>query len=143
MLAPWLAHAAAKAPLPAVSLAQRLGLIGSFTVDHSDTLSLTDGNLPTSVGLSATNAVSVLLPVTSPVNSTKWKTTLNATNCTFTGSFELVDGAQKRPVTFTGVLRQPSAALDKLIGDGHFLLPPLTGAPSNEKLSGEVMFKQP
>lgn len=76
-------------------------------------------------------------------NSTKWKTTLDASKGTFTGSFELQDGAQKRPVTFTGVLRQPSAASDKLIGDGHYLLPPLTGAASTEKHSGEVMFMQP
>jgi len=43
-------------------------------------------------------------------------------------------------VTFSGVLRQPATAADVLIGDGHYLLPPLSGT---EKTTGEIMFKRP
>jgi len=158
MLDPWLPPVAAKkatrtAPaIPAITLAQRLGLTTtsgtgfSFGVTHSPTGSAVDANLPTSLALSATNAVSVLLPVTTPLaNSTKWKTlTFVPTTGAFTGSFELSDDVSgktvKRPVTFSGVLRQPASALDTLIGDGHYLLPPLTGT---EKTTGEIMFTRP
>ena len=44
------------------------------------------------------------------------------------------------PVTFSGILRQPATTPDTLIGEGHYLLPPLTGA---EKTTGEVMFTRP
>jgi hypothetical protein len=112
-------------------------------VSYSPTSSDSHGNLPTSLDLSLTNVVSVLLPVTTPVaNATKWKTTLNATTGTFTGSFELLDSHQKRTVAFDGILRQPSTALDDVIGNGNFMLPALTGAASN-KLSGEVLFERP
>jgi hypothetical protein len=45
-----------------------------------------------------------------------------------------------RAVTFSGVLRQPATTPDALIGDGHYLLPPLEGT---EKTTGEIMFKRP
>jgi hypothetical protein len=138
MIDPWQKPIAATRTLPATTLAQRLGLTGSvFTVGHSDTSSLSNGNLPTRVALSATNVVSVTTPL---LNPTKWKTLLNTTTGTFTGSFELVDGVLKRPVSFSGVLRQPPTALDALIGDGHYLLPPLSGT---EKSTGEVQFARP
>jgi hypothetical protein len=117
---------------------QRLGLPGtSFNVSHSATGSASNGDLPTRLNLSATNVVSVLLPL---ANLTKWKTlTFLPTTGTFTGSFELTD-AIKRPVTFSGVLRQPATTPDTLIGNGHYLLPPLTGT---EKTTGELMFTRP
>ena len=93
--------------------------------------------MPTRLSLSTTNAVSVLTP---SANLTKWKTlTFMPTTGTFTGSFELTD-AIKRPVTFSGILRQPATLPDTLIGEGHYLLPPLTGT---EKTTGEVMFTRP
>jgi hypothetical protein len=143
-LDPWQKPMAAMQTTPAITLATRLGLPGtSFTVSHSATGSASDANLPTSAGLSVTNVVSVQAPLTAPLNITKWKATLNATTGSFTGSFELLDGTQKRPVSFNGVLRQPATALDTVIGDGNFQLPALTGALSKEKLSGEVMFQRP
>ncbi|MDB6118127.1 MAG: Cadherin protein, partial [Verrucomicrobiaceae bacterium] len=76
-----------------------------------------------------------------PVYNTKWKTlSFVPTTGTFTGSFELVDGTLKRPVAFSGVLRQPASNADPLIGDGHYLLPPMTGT---EKTTGEIMFTRP
>lgn len=139
MIDPWLPPVVAKGATPAITLATRLGLTGSsFGMGHSDTLSLSNGNLPTRAALSAINAVSVTTPL---ANLTKWKTlTFNTTTGTFTGSFELVDGALKRPVTFSGVLRQPATTVDPLIGDGHYLLPPLSGT---EKTMGEVQFTRP
>lgn len=143
-LDPWLPPVKATSTTFAVTLPSRLGLIGSnFTVAHSATGSAVNGNLPTRVAISSTNAVSVLLPVTTPANSTKWTTTLDVATGKFTGSFELVDGTQKRPVKFTGVLRQPPSSADPVIGDGNYLLPALTGAPSNEKVAGEVLFTRP
>jgi alpha-tubulin suppressor-like RCC1 family protein len=140
MLDPWLPPAAAKGSTPASTLATRLGLTNSsFQVLHSDTGSALNGNLPTRVGLGATNLVSVTTP---SANTTKWKTTLVPTTGLFSGSFELADTLPKpRAVTFSGVLRQPATAPDTLIGDGHYLLPPLT---STEKATtGEVMFLRP
>ena len=135
---PWLKPGAATNTLPAVTLAQRLGLLASeFSVAHSATGNESDGNLPTNLGLNPINTIRVLSPVG---NFAKWKSTLDATYGTFTGSFELVDGSQKRLVTLSGVLRQPATAQDTVIGDGHFLLPPLSGT---EKTTGEVQFTRP
>ncbi len=133
MLDPWLA------PATGISLATRLGLTNSsFQVLHSDTGSTLNGNLPTRVALSATNLVSVITP---SANATKWKATLVPTTGTFTGSFELSDTTPKpRVVPFSGVLRQPATQPDGLIGDGHYLLPPITGTGMT---TGEVMFKRP
>ena len=139
MIDPWLPPVAATKTVPAISLAQRLGLTGSaisFGVAHSDTGSASDPILPISLGLSAANTVTV--PGTT--NATKWTTTLVPATGAFTGSFELTDGLIKRPVTFSGVLRQPATLGDNLIGGGHFLLPPKIGT---EKTSGEIMFQRP
>jgi hypothetical protein len=139
MLDPWQKPAAAARGTPAVTLMQRLGLgLPNFAVAHSATGSSANASLPTRLALNAANAVSVHTP---SVNLTKWKVaTFNATNGTFTGSFELIDGALKRPVIFRGVLRQPTDSQDALIGDGHYLLPPMTGT---EKSTGELNFQRP
>ena len=138
ILDPWLA------PKGIDTLAVRLGLSAAgFSVAHSATDSAANANLPTQVGLSVKNVVNVLAPVTIPVNSTKWYTKLSTTTGTFTGGFELQDGLQKRKVTFSGVLRQPAAALETVIGDGHYVQPALTGAPTTEQHTGEVLFTRP
>ena len=151
MIDPWLPPAAARAaakttPLvPAISLAQRLGLTGtsiSFGVNEFATGSAQNSNLPSRLGLSAANVVSVLTPL---ANATKWKTlTFLPTTGTFTGSFELSDTVSGktvvRPVSFSGVLRQPATTQDSIIGDGHYLLPSLSGT---ERSTGEVMFTRP
>jgi hypothetical protein len=125
-------------PTSAQSLASLLGLSGdSITVQHSSTGSASDTELPTTLTLSARNAVSI--PGGS--NPTQWKTQWNATNGTFTGRFELLDGGVKRVAPFSGVLRQPTDPSDVLIGDGHFLTPATPG--STETVSGEVLFEKP
>jgi LysM repeat protein len=145
MLDPWLAPVAAKGVSPAITLPGRLGLDSintSFAVEHSATGSILNDKLPSRVGLSSTNVVSVLLPVTTPVaNSTKWRVTLQPATGMFTGSFELGDTTPRpRIVSFSGVLRQPAITSDVLIGDGHYILPPLSGT---ERSTGEIMFKRP
>jgi hypothetical protein len=81
--------------------------------------------------MSTANAVSVLTPST---NLTKWKTpTFVPTTGTFTGSFELTD-ATKRTATFSGILRQPATLTDTLIGEGHYVLPLLTGTERTTEL---------
>lgn len=138
MIDPW------QAPAGANTLAVRLGLTGSsFAVSHSATGSASQALLATRVLLTTANKVTVQTPVTSPVNVTKWNTSLTVGTGTFTGSFEVTDGLQKRPVTFSGILRQPAEGADTVIGDGHYILPALTGAPTNEKVSGEILFLRP
>ncbi|MES2594108.1 MAG: choice-of-anchor D domain-containing protein [Verrucomicrobiota bacterium] len=142
-LDPWLPPAPAKGIVPAVTLAQRLGLNGPlnpFNVQHSAISSPSFGDLPASLALNAkTNAVSV----TESANATKWKVTITPTTGAFVGSFELNDTGKKRSVPFTGIMRQPpSTDASGLIGDGHFLLPSLLKAPDNVILSGEVGFER-
>jgi hypothetical protein len=142
-LDPWLPPSAAKVGIPAITLTQRLGLTGNqFTAQHSTISSTSFADLPTTLGLNATsNVVSVIAPVTVPVNTTKWKVTVTPTTGAFVGSFELTDAGKKRLVPFAGVMRQPpSTDTSGLIGDGNFLLPSLLPAPNNELLSGEIGF---
>jgi uncharacterized delta-60 repeat protein len=146
-LDPWLPPAPAKGIVPAITLAQRLGLSGSanqFTVQHSSISSTSFGDLPTTLSLNATtNAVSVSAPVTTPANATKWKVTVTPATGAFVGSFELLDGGKRRIVPFAGMMRQPLIGdLNDLIGDGNFQLPSLFAAPNNELLSGEVGFER-
>lgn len=135
MLDPWLSPTTP----PTATLAARLGLTNSSVeVQHSDTESTLNSDLPTRVSLSSKNLVSVTTPI---ANTTKWKATLVPATGLFSGSFELADTTPKpRVVPFTGVLRQPATAPDTLIGDGHYLLPPLTGT---EKTTGEIMLLRP
>jgi hypothetical protein len=146
-LDPWLPPVAAKGSVPAITLAQRLGLSGpanQFEVKHSAIDSASFGGLPTTLGLNATtNTVNVSAPVTSPANATKWKVTLTPATGAFVGSFELNDGGKKRSVPFAGMMRQPYIGdPNGLIGDGNFQLPSLFAAPNNEIQSGEVGFER-
>jgi hypothetical protein len=118
-----------------------LGVDGRWQVEHSST-----GNpvhaalLPAFVGVSATNVVSVLAPL---ANTRKWKMTLTPTTGAYSGSFELLDLLEVRTVNFSGVLRQTPTLTDDLIGAGHYLLPALKTAQSNEQKSGAVLFWRP
>jgi hypothetical protein len=100
-------------------------------IRHGPTGSMSQGSLPTTG--------TIMTKITPAFNTTKWTISSNSTYGTFTGTFELTDPPQKRTVPFSGVLRQSTGWPDDVIGDGHFLLPPLTGAPSTEKTSGEVL----
>ncbi len=142
ILYPWLPPTAATKTKPAIPLTDRVRILdNTFAVRHSPTGSASQADLPTLLKISPAHAVSVLAPVTVPANKTKWKIlTLVPNTGTFTGSFELVDGTLKRTVTFSGVLRQGLLSGDSLLGDGHYLLPPVTGT---EKTTGEILFIWP
>lgn len=135
-LDPWLPTASG------IPLLQRLGLSGSFDIGHSPTNSAMDGDLPTVATLSTTNKATVSLPASNP---TKWKVlTLSPANGKFTGSFELNDNSDKRSVPFSGVLRQPaSTSPDAVIGSGHYQLPALPDALSDENTTGELLLERP
>ncbi|TDU70636.1 SdrD B-like protein [Prosthecobacter fusiformis] len=131
-LDPWVKPTAT---LPLTSL---LGLTGdTFVVLHSATGSTSHASLPTTMTLSSRN----VFVVPGINNLTKWKTTLNTTNGTFTGSFELMDAGVKRVAIISGVLRQPAGNDVQLIGDGNFVIPATPGGV--ETVSGEVLFKLP
>ena len=138
-LDPWLPPVPAKGLVPAITLAQRLGLSGpanEFTAQHSTISSPSFGDLPTTLTLNGVNVVA-------PAKSTKWKVTIAPATGAFVGSFELNDDGKKRLVPFAGMMRQPpSTDTSGLIGDGNFQLPSLTPAPNNEVLSGEVGFER-
>ncbi len=149
MLDPWLPPVAAKNAtatanvISAITLANRLGLIGpdfKFDVHHSPSGSAAHANLPNTLFLNPFNHWSL----TSELYN-QWRThSFSPTTGTFTGSFVLSDVVAnktiKRTVTFSGVLRQPALSSDVLIGDGHYILPPLTGT---ERTTGEIMFTRP
>ena len=135
-LDPWLA------PTTANRLAARLelGAEGRWEVEHSSTGSLSEGALPTLVGVSASNVVSVVTPM---ANTRKWRVTLTPGTGAYTGSFELLDLTEVRKVNFSGVLRQTPTLQDGLIGAGHYLLPALKTSPSTEQTAGAVLFWRP
>lgn len=146
-LDPWLPPAPAKGLVPAITLAQRLGLsspANQFSVEHSSISSASYSELPTTLALpGTTSSVSIIAPSTTPANRTKWKIMITPATGAFVGSFELVDEGKKRSVPFTGILRQPpSTDTSGLIGDGNFQLPSLLPAPDNEIMSGEVGFER-
>jgi hypothetical protein len=131
-----------QAPTTTNRLAARLelGLDGRWQVEHSQTASFSHASLPTLLGVSATNVVSVLTPL---ANQRKWKMTITPTTGAYTGSFELLDLMEVRKVNFSGVLRQTPTLADDLIGAGHYMLPALKTAQSNEQTSGAVFFWRP
>jgi hypothetical protein len=138
-LDPWLPPTPAKGLVPAVTLAERLGLIGpanAFTVEHSLISSPSFGDLPTTLALNGVNVVA-------PANSTKWKVAITPATGAFVGSFELNDSGKKRSVPFAGMMRQPRVSdPNTVIGNGNFQLPSLLKAPDNEIMSGEVGFER-
>ncbi|MBL9115254.1 MAG: choice-of-anchor D domain-containing protein [Verrucomicrobiaceae bacterium] len=118
-------------PTGALPLSTMLGA-NALTFTHGATGSLSQADLPT--------GGTVTTKITPLVNNTKWTMSHSASKGTFTGSFELNDGGTKRTVSFSGVLRQPPAALDNVVGDGHFMLAPLPGGPTSDKTSLEILF---
>jgi hypothetical protein len=131
-----------QAPTMTNRLAARLelGVDGRWQVEHSQTGSLSHAVLPTLAAVSATNVVSVVAP---PANPRKWKMTITPTTGAYSGSFELQELTESRTVNFSGVLRQTPTLADDLIGAGHYLLPALKTASSNEQTSGAVLFWRP
>jgi hypothetical protein len=133
---PWLAPTTTNR----LSARLELGVDGRWLVEHSFTGSLSNDALPMLLRVSATNVVNVVSPLANP---RKWKMTLTPTTGAYTGSFELLDLTELRKVNFSGVLRQTPKITDDLIGAGHYLLPALKAAPSNEQTSGAMLFWRP
>jgi hypothetical protein len=135
-LDPW------QAPTTTNRLAARLelGTDGRWQVEHSSTGSFSHIALPTLVGVSATNLVSVLTPA---ANTRKWRVTLTPSTGAYTGSFELFDQEEVRRVNFSGVLRQTPTLMDDLIGAGHYVLPALRTALNTEQTTGSMLFWRP
>ena len=149
MLDPWLPPTKATKTAAAITLANRLGLnpSGQLTVAHGAFSSQSYDNLPVSVTLDAAGKITVASPVTVPINSTKWKVTFTAASGLFSGSFVLSDTvagkAVLRTVPFVGILRQPLSENEGILGGGHFLLPALSTAPSNELVAWPIEFQKP
>jgi hypothetical protein len=135
-LDPW------QAPNTTNRLVTRLELAadGRWEVEHSDTGSLSQGDLPKLVGVSATNVVGVVTP---QANGRKWKMTLTPATGAYTGSFELLDLTEVRKVNFSGVLRQTPTLMDDLIGAGHYVLPALKADQNKEQKTGAMLFWRP
>ena len=113
--------------------AQRLEFAVETTSSPSET------QLPTRMAVEANGVLRVL----APTNARKWAAKVNPATGAFSGSFELVDGALKRKVSFGGVLRQSvDVGNDGLQGRGQYLLPPLRGAPSTQTTTGWVEFRR-
>jgi hypothetical protein len=152
-LDPWLPPVVASGKVQAVRLAQRLGLSsdnvssGTLAVDHLRDLVDLGGletSLPTSISLSVRDTISVLTPVTTPANVTKWTMSVIPATGAFSGSFTLSDvvpPATSRSVSFSGVLRQGPSG-EPLIGAGFYLVPSLNGI-SAEQAAGGIEFKIP
>lgn len=130
-------------PGKAVGLSEVLGT-EQLEIEHAPTGSDSEGQLPTLAALAKGNSLLVLAPETAPLNARKWKAKISPATGTFMGSFELQDGAQKRKVTFGGVLRQQDdAAEDGLQGSGHLVLPPLKHEAAGGLRTGTLRFWQP
>jgi len=152
-LDPWTPPAKAKAAtssaeaIPAVTLAQRLGLAadpagsGFALLDYGSTyLGESEGELPGAVEFTAANKLVPVL-LAPPANPRAWKiTSLNLANGRFSGSFNLHDSLptstklHKRSIVFQGILRQPPAG-DNTVGVGYFILPPVPGGFDTETRS--------
>jgi hypothetical protein len=125
-----------------LTLAQLLGTT-ELSVSHDSTGSDSEVLLANRVAVDPAGVLRVLTPVTNPPNLRKWTAKVNPATGAYTGSFELFDLTQKRKVSFSGVLRQAAdAEAAGLQGRGHYLLPPLKGAPSTETTTGRMEFRR-
>ncbi len=152
-LYPWRKPSAATKTLPAVTLANLLGLsaTGDFEIVHEGVeLGALGDELPTAATLNSKGKV--VAPGLAAENPTAWKATFTAATGAFSGSFTLIDAVPvpdkpdkivKRTVKFSGVLRQPASdsAETEVIGLGQFLVPPL--AADGETRSGEIRLLSP
>lgn len=126
-------------PSSTTALKSLLGISQTISISHSATGSPSDAQLPTQLLLTGDNNLTVQSPLP---NITRWNSRVDTAKGTFTGSFELLDGTVKRTAPFNGVLRQPPATGDTVVGEGHFLLPPLPSNPATGKVSGEVLLQR-
>jgi len=130
MIDPW------QKPTSAFPLSTLLGLThNQFYVSHSATGNSSDGNVPARVSLSGSKIM------VEGTNSARWQAAIVPDRGTFTGSFDFMDDGIRRPVRFSGILRQPANTMDSLIGNGSHIVPVIWGAPG-KKVAGEVLFQR-
>jgi len=156
-LDPWHAPVTGSKTVTAHTLGQQLGLVtgstesATISVDYSpDSIDMgtLGASLPTKVSLAPGATVSVVEPVTTPVNATKWTINVKPETGVFTGSFSLVDVVTSlatkhtRNVSFYGILRQGPTG-ETSVGNGFFLLPTLPSATTTEQPSLEIQFSAP
>jgi len=156
-LDPWHAPVAGSKTVTAHTLGQQLGLVtgstesATMSVDYgpdSIDLGALGASLPTAVSMAPGGVVSVIGPVTTPVNVTKWTISVTPATGVFTGSFSLVDVVTSlatrhtRNVTFNGILRQAPEG-ETSVGNGFFLLPALGSATTTEQPSLEIQLNAP
>lgn len=141
---PWRKPARATKSTPAIVLSEtlRLGVSGDFLASHSAFTSASAADLPTGLKLTETPTVKVTVTADA-ANLTGWKiTTLNTATGVFAGECTLKKETKPRKLSFSGVLRQPTAAeAPGTLGRGFFLLPPVLAA--DETVSGEIHFSLP
>jgi hypothetical protein len=133
-------------PVPAETLAERLGLAADDTLSGFTDIAYglsglgdSSEDLPRRLEFTPANKTLPVLvnPTGTPPNPTRWSFSVNARTGLFTARFRLVDegyrdGDPFTPVTITrnitvrGVLRQPPDT-DGVRGAGFFLLPPAPG----------------
>lgn len=128
ILDPWLPPVAAKAPNPAITLLQRLGLglSGDMTPLFDATATGLTSDLPTQLSLAATGKVAVVLP---EENARGFKMTVAPATGVYSGSFTVPNGSKSAAVNFNGILRQPASGETDpaFLGGGFGLIPQLTG----------------
>ena len=128
LLDPWLPPVAAKAPNPAITLLQRLGLGLSGDMSPLFDASATGltADLPTQLSLAATGKVAVVLP---EANARGFKMSVTPATGVYTGSFTVPNGSKSATVNFSGILRQPASGETDpaFLGGGFGLIPQLTG----------------
>jgi hypothetical protein len=127
---PWQAP---KAPTTLSTLLGLSGLPGVLGVGHTFPGNPWPSTLPTEINLSATNAITVTLPL---VNATGWKASIVPSKGTYSGSFNVPNGSATQNVKFSGILSQALSG-ETLIGSGHYLYTP---PASTTQVSGEVEF---
>jgi hypothetical protein len=141
---PWRKPARATTSTPAIVLSEtlRIGPSGDFLVFHSPFTSPSTVDLPMGLNLSETPTVKVTVTADA-ANLTGWKiTSLNTITGVFAGECTLKKEAKLRKLSFSGVLRQPTAAESPgIIGRGFFLLPPVVA--TDPTVSGEIRFSRP
>lgn len=116
---------------------------GELSVSHNPKGNPSEILLTCRVAVDPNGVLRVLTAVANPPIVRKWTAKVNPATGAYTGSFELFDLSQKRKVNFSGVLRQAAdVGEDGMQGRGHYLLPPLKGAPSTETTTGRMEFRR-
>jgi hypothetical protein len=109
--------------------------------------------LPTDGRIAPGGAFTLLAPLTTPANLSRFTFKVAPATGAFSGSFVLSDQvapapakAERRTIAFQGVLRSPpsdESGPGSLLGAGSFLLSPLSSSDDAEHVSGEIRLGRP